>query len=572
MNLIPFPKELKLSEGIFDISKAKINAGGNSALEQLLSDLTEIPISGDGNIHLQLSEETAEESYVLMISEDEINISGSEKGIFYAVSTLRQLMAEYGEGIPCLEISDSPDLKIRGFYFDITRGRVPKLETLYRLCDKMALYKMNHLQLYVEHSFEYSGMEEIWQDKSPITRDEIRALDAYCRKLHIELVPSFALFGHLYEILRHPKFAHLSELVPIEEYSWEDRMAHHTIDVSNPESLELVKGMIDDVADLFSSDKFNICCDETFDLGKGRSKEYVDKIGTGNAYLEFVSKIAEHVKSKGKNVMLWGDVVLNHGDCLDKIPDELTMLNWNYMAEPSEENIITFKEFGIPQVICSAAWGWNRLINDYETAISNISSSALYAKRHGALGLLTTDWGDWGHINRPEYSFPMLVLSAGKAWNAGHNIKPSDISSLEGLGDNTLDILLSLENCLISDFRTATKDCINILKGSIPEEAMKYTEEDYLKALEKICEAEKKLPDHYYIGIHGTLLIHMVSLCFALKVNINGLSSELKKFIDYYSSVWLRDYKSGELDKIQKMFASFIEIIEKNQKMYSIKC
>ena len=48
-------------------------------------------------------------------------------------------------------------------------------------------------------------------------------------------------------------------------------MAHYTLDASAPESLEFVRQMIDEFIPLFTSNKFNICCDETFDLGKGKN-------------------------------------------------------------------------------------------------------------------------------------------------------------------------------------------------------------------------------------------------------------------------------------------------------------
>ena len=268
MKIIPIPKHYVFKDGFFNMKKASILQSGSS---DFLGELLGIKSSDNGNVIIDLTSDESE-AYSLDITSDKIVITGSEKGVFYAVSTLRQLIHEYGDKIPCMQINDEPDFAVRGYYFDITRGRVPKLETLYKLCDTLAYYKLNHLELYVEHSFEYTGMEEIWHDKSPITREEIKALDAYCRKLYIELVPSFSLFGHLYEILRHPKYSHLCEITPESYYSWHDRMIHHTIDITNPESFELIKGMIDDVVDLFTSDKFNICCDETFDLGTGKSK------------------------------------------------------------------------------------------------------------------------------------------------------------------------------------------------------------------------------------------------------------------------------------------------------------
>ena len=67
-----------------------------------------------------------------------------------------------------------------------------------------------------------------------------------------------------------------------------DRMDHHTVDVTNKESLILIKKLIEEYLPLFRSKHFNICADETFDLGKGRSKHLAERIGLDTMYVEYV--------------------------------------------------------------------------------------------------------------------------------------------------------------------------------------------------------------------------------------------------------------------------------------------
>ena len=57
---------------------------------------------------------------------------------------------------------------------------------------------MNQLQLYVEHTYLFRNISELWRDETPLTAEEILKLDAYCQERHIDLVPSLASFGHLY--------------------------------------------------------------------------------------------------------------------------------------------------------------------------------------------------------------------------------------------------------------------------------------------------------------------------------------------------------------------------------------
>ena len=128
-------------------------------------------------------------------------------------------------------------------------------------------------------------------------------LDAYCAKLNIELVPSLSSFGHLYELLRTKTYAHLCELPDSdkEPFGLIARMQHHTIDTTNEESYQLITKMIAEFMPLFTSKYFNICADETFDLGKGRSKKKTaDEIGTQRMYIDFLKKLCDFVISKGR--------------------------------------------------------------------------------------------------------------------------------------------------------------------------------------------------------------------------------------------------------------------------------
>ena len=117
---------------------------------------------------------------------------------------------------------------------------------------------MNQLQLYIEHSFLFENLSEVWRDDTPLTAEDILELDRYCRGRGIELVPAIASFGHLYKILRTKSFRHLCEMPELAEkpFGFVDRMNHHTLDVSNPDSLYFIKGLMEEYMELFSSHKF----------------------------------------------------------------------------------------------------------------------------------------------------------------------------------------------------------------------------------------------------------------------------------------------------------------------------
>src|SRR5580698_2662849 len=145
MNLLPVPRSLEKRPGIFLLPKRK-------------------PLASI-KIVFNTSAPNHAEGYALTISKAGVEIAFREIGGLRAgFATLRQLLREYGRRLPCLKIRDWPDFARRGVMLDISRGRVPRLETLLDFAEKLADLKINELQLYTEHTFAYQKYKSIWQN------------------------------------------------------------------------------------------------------------------------------------------------------------------------------------------------------------------------------------------------------------------------------------------------------------------------------------------------------------------------------------------------------------------------
>lgn len=470
MYLIPRPKDYKETLEQFTINKkTKIvlsndctsNALDNALiLKKAIKDESGITLNitksfkesyGENEIRLTIDNLLEKEEYKLNIKDKYIEIVGSESsGIYYGVQTLIQILKQDGIKLRGVNIEDSPYFKNRGYFADITRGKVPSLESLKKLADKLSSYKINQMQLYIEHTFAFKDMSEVWRDKDPITAEEILILDEYCKKRHIELIPSLATFGHLYEVLRTKTYEDLCELENSREseYSYIDRMSHHTLNVSNNKSLELVYNMLNEFIPLFSSNKFNICCDETFDLGKGKSKDIAEKLGSGKLYVDFLNRVISFVKKQNKTVLFWGDVILNHKELLKDIPEDTICLNWDYWCKATEINTRTIWESKRKQWVCPGTGGWSHLMNLIENSFENINRMVSYGVKYGAEGILNTDWGDYGHINFLSNSVPSIIYGASLSWNPNiekdFNYEYKAISLLE-YGDESMQIVNTLK-------------------------------------------------------------------------------------------------------------------------------
>ena len=366
--------------------------------------------------------EKSPQAYQLAINQDQILIVGSdEAGLFYGIQTLKQIVQQKGnQPLPCLEIIDWPDYAVRGVMFDISRDKVYQMETLLMLIDELSSWKINQIQLYTEHTFAYLGHEVVWQESSPMTPEEILTLDHYSQERHIELVPNQNSFGHLTRWLKHPRYQHLAETTEPVETPWGGLQTEpFSISPVLPESLKFISGLYDQLLPNFSSKLFNVGCDETFDIGTGKSKSAVEENGKGQVYLDFLLCLYNDVNSRGYTIQFWGDIVLEHPELIPRLPKDVIALNWGYEADhPFEREAKAFQAAEVPFYVCPGTSSWNSIAGRTNNMLSNIRSAAYFGRRYGATGLLNTDWGDNGHWQQLPVSYPGLAAGAAYAWSS----------------------------------------------------------------------------------------------------------------------------------------------------------
>ena len=524
------------------------------------------------------------EYYQLEIEANGISIKGSDQSIIYGIQTFKMIMAQYGANLSCIQLSDYPDLPHRGFYYDITRGRMPTLTTLKWMADIASRYKLNQLQLYVEHTYFFRDFSEVWRNDTPITPEEIMELDAYCYERGVELIPSIATCSHMYSILRTKQYRHLCELNNPDQvkFTARERMHHHTIDISNPESLEMVKKMLEEFRWLFRSSKFNICADETFDMGKGKSKDYCEEKGMGVAYVSFVKELCDFVIELGCIPMMWGDVILRHQELLVKFPEETVFLNWEYHASVTDVQTKVFAHAGVKFYNCPGVSSWSRLVDANRSAFENIYKMASYVKENHGIGLLNTCWGDFYHTSHTKFSFLGLIYGAHFAWSS-NPIQEDELNQMISIlefGKEHVEIVKTIseiEKNTLYDFNAFCSFCEDrhILDNgakahcnaifSVRKELsdananLMRIKETLASYLGSQSEDKKELLGVYIIAIDGIHIFNRLGVLISEKeylegvipqIEANGLAENLEKWFYYYKRVWRSVSKEGELSRL----------------------
>jgi hexosaminidase len=373
------------------------------------------------------------QAYHLSIAPNRISITGSdEAGAFYGIQTLRQIVAQTSDlHLPCMEIKDWPDFLVRGVMLDISRDKVYSMETLLMLVDEFSAWKINQLQLYTEHTFAYAGHKVVWENASPITPEEILILDRCCRERYIELVPNQNSFGHLSRWLKHPQYQHLAETTEPVATPWGGlQIEPFSLSPVLPDSLSFISRLYDQLLPNFSSKMVNVGCDETFDIGAGKSKAAVEQQGQGEVYLEFLHSLYQDVSRRGYTMQFWGDIVLEHPELIPQIPTDAIALNWGYENDhPFEAETKAFRDAGVPFYVCPGTSSWNSIAGRTQNMLNNIRNAAYFGHKNGANGCLVTDWGDNGHWQQLPISYPGFAAAAEQVWNTDTDLTRSDLAS-----------------------------------------------------------------------------------------------------------------------------------------------
>lgn len=358
--------------------------------------------------------------------------AGSPAGLCYAAATLEQWIELHrtADGrrpaeLPGISIRDRPDFPVRAVMLDVSRDKVPTLDTLLATVDLLARLKINQLQLYTEHAFAYRGHETVWREASPLTPEEVRRLDDYCAARFVELVPNQQSFGHLHRWLRHEPYRRLAECPAGFAHPFSLVPEPFSLCPSDPGCFDLLADLYDQLLPCFRSRLFNVGCDETIDLGLGRSRQECAERGRGRVYLDFLERLHALVAERGRRMQLWGDIVLQHPELAAELPADAMVLEWGYEADhPFAADCRRFADAGRDFYVCPGTSSWSSFAGRTDNAVANLASAAVHGHAHGAAGYLITDWGDYGHLQPLPVSWPGLVAGAAFAWNVAAAREP----------------------------------------------------------------------------------------------------------------------------------------------------
>lgn len=534
------------------------------------------------------------QGYHMTIRDGVVNIVGADAaGVFYGVCTLRQLLQQYNNMLPALTITDWPDFPARGVMLDVSRDKVPTMQTIYELVDRLATWKINQVQLYMEHTFAYQHHPIVWAESSPFTGQDILELDAFCKQRHVELVPNQNSLGHMERWLKFDLYKPLAETPEGFPSPWTGKqMPATSLNPIDPGSIELMASLYDELLPHFTSTLLNVGGDEPWELGLGKSKAEVEKLGEGRVYLNYLLRLYEQVTARGHTMMFWDDIIIKYPDLIPELPGDIIAMVWGYEADhPFDERCAAFDGSNIPFYVCPGTSSWNTFAGRTENAIGNLENAARNGLKHGAIGFLNTDWGDVGHWQPLPVSYLGFAYGAAISWALDANREIDLPPVLDRFAfDDSASIMGKLAFELGNVYRVSGHSrrnghyLIDLLKSS-PEDLEKWIEryheyggedaESFRIAIGKVNEIMDALPDANIQRDDADLILSEFELAADLirhsaergmmlfnegEKSSAEMTQELEQLIERYKENWLARNRPGGLRESLQRFDNILAI------------
>ncbi len=357
--------------------------------------------------------------------------SADRTGWAYAVFSLESLVGARWEG-RAFRITDRPLFATRGIMLDISRTRVPRLQSLLDRIAVFARLRINQLQLYIENTFAFSNHREVWADASPLTSEDLLQIRHCCEAFGIEFVPNLNSFGHMERWLKHSRYRGLAEHPgPVTSPGG----THHPNGTTfKPEqaSADFMEDLYREFLPSFTSPLFHIGCDETWELGQGWSAPQVREEGLAAVYCKHLERLFQKVRAFDRTPMFWADIILNHPGAEQSVSRDSIPVLWGYEADhPFASQCRTLREAGFRFLVAPGTSSWLSLGTRAANARGNCSAAASQARAFGADGLLLTDWGDRGHHQPWIVSWVPVFQFAAAAWSGSLPADRELVSNLD---------------------------------------------------------------------------------------------------------------------------------------------
>ncbi|XP_067042814.1 hexosaminidase D-like isoform X1 [Acropora muricata] len=310
---------------------------------------------------------------------------------------------------------DKPNNKFSGhklIHLDLG-GAPPKLTYLLELLPYFRYWNATGLLIEYADTFPYDGELQVIQGPDAYSKEEVSFLIKEALQNELIVIPLVQTFGHLEFVLKHKQFAHLRETA---KYT-------NSICPNHPESAELVKKMIDQVAELHRGIKwFHVGADEVWNL-KTCKTCLEDTNNKSMLFLKHMIPVLEHVRSRNLIPIMWDDMMREWTIDFLKVVGKLAQpMIWYYRTDLrrhfSKEMHQRYLE-AFPRIWTASAFkGATGPNNDFVSISKHVSNNLQWveimnkiSETNEVLGIALTGWSRYDHYGTLCELLPAAIPS-----------------------------------------------------------------------------------------------------------------------------------------------------------------
>jgi hexosaminidase len=349
ISIIPEPQHLQAEQGSYRLdAHTRVSAPQDARGREIAAFLREAIHAQTGvvvqegvaahGIELKLDPAVqGDEAYRLAVAPSGITISAStEKGLFWGVQTLRQLLPmEHAAqvAIPAVNIDDTPAYPWRGVMLDVGRHFYP-VSFVEKQLDLLSYYKINtfHWHLTDDQGWRieikrYPKLTSVgaWRTEADgsryggfYTQAQIREVVDYARLRNIVVIPEIEMPGHsVAAIAAYPELSCSKKQVAVTT-AWG---VHKNIDcVGDEGTFTFIENVLDEVLPLFPSRYVHIGGDETPKVAWhecASCQALMHKLGLKDEdglQSYFIKRIQHYLEGKGKTLVGWDEILEGGAD------------------------------------------------------------------------------------------------------------------------------------------------------------------------------------------------------------------------------------------------------------------
>ena len=461
--IIPQPNNLIVNQGVFTISQevtVLVPDYLKSRAVQLNNYLGpalgyELAITSHGKkngIEFRLDknlEHLGNEGYQLSITPEKVMVTAfREKGIFWGIQTIRQLLPEQinraatVKGVkwelPCLSMEDVPRFRWRGLMLDCSRTFIAK-EEVKKYIEAMSYFKMNvlHMHLTDDQGWrleikKYPELTAIASKFHPsfnepeeyqgfYSQEDIKELVEFASQRNVEIVPEIEMPGHTYDIFAaFPSLSCKGDTSKIHPWIKGEGVHNEILCAGNDQTFVFLEKVLDEVVALFPSQYVHIGGDEAPKANWKNCEKCQKRIKAEGLKDEnelqswFVKRIEKYLNRKGKKLIGW-DEIMDGG--LSKSATVMYWRNWDKSVAqriPTIENDIVmtptshcYFDYTYKQISTEKIYNFNPVFNPDATSDPK--------------NILGVQANFWSHLDRTppridRQLFPRLLALAETGW------------------------------------------------------------------------------------------------------------------------------------------------------------